>query len=81
MLTRRSRREAVASPDESSNSNPKSKKSTTPTRRKSKSVERKLRSRSRSKSKKVVPRILIKRFDDPVEVSKNEKSSYHYTFM
>ncbi|XP_025416427.1 lamin-B receptor isoform X2 [Sipha flava] len=72
MLTRRSRKEAVASPDESSNSITKSKKSTTPTRRKSKSVERKLRSRSRS-SKRIVPKIVLKRFDDTMEISKNAK--------
>lgn len=79
MLTRRSRKEAVASPDESSNSIPKTKKSSTPVRRKSKSVDRKIRTRSRSSKRLVVPHIVLKRFDDPVVVTpKSEKSSPHY---
>ena len=88
MLTRRSRKEAVASPSEA-NTSSKSKRSATPSknkkpvtprrRSKSKSIDRKIRTRSRSVNKSIpVMQVVLERFDNKKQsqpVKKKETKS------
>ncbi|XP_015374475.1 PREDICTED: lamin-B receptor [Diuraphis noxia] len=87
MLTRRSRKEGVASPSDTEKPS-KAKRSATPSkakkpvairrRSKSKSVERKIRTRSRSVTKTTSPRVVLERYDpkkeNPIDKKKEIKN-------
>jgi len=94
MLTRRSRKEGVASPSDAEKPS-KAKRSATPSkvkktvaprrRSKSKSVERKIRTRSRSVNKTVSPRVVLERYDpkkeNPIDKKKEIKSKIVKLYM
>jgi len=86
MLTRRSRKEGVASPSDAdtSSKSTKSKRSATPSknkkpvtprrRSKSRSVDRGIRTRSRSANKSVrVPQIVLERYETEKEIVKKKE--------
>lgn len=94
MLTRRSRKEGVASPSDAEKPS-KAKRSATPSkakkpvatrrRSKSKSVERKIRTRSRSVNKTSSPRVVLERYDPkketPIDKKKEIKSKIVKFYM
>jgi len=77
MLTRRSRKEGVASPSKATDKSPKSRRSKTPNRSKSKSIERKIRTRSRSARNKTILSKVKVHDDDSIKKNKKiSKSNY-----